>query len=304
MLHMVMGYPEGDGFHASGAMMSNYECVPAGAPVAIRRNGYVDIVDIADLVPHRTDPRSGHRYTTDGGNLEAWDGSNWVRCIARTASWHAERIAVLHGRGAIVSATNDHVVFLNGGTAEKRAGEVSAGEQLWVGAPPASGFTTVLTVEEARLLGYLVAEGWVSEAGRGRVTCGDEAVLAETAELWGAVMGGIVSKEQGCKSAFSDSRTPSIRLVGHSAYLRMLRSEIYSRRDRHKRIPPRVLNAAPHLKAAFLESYNRGDGLRAGSGTDEFRSFRTNSPVLATGLIWLARTTLGRAVSIYYVKGH
>ena len=82
----------------------------------------------------------------------------------------------------------------------------------------------------------------------------------------------------------------------------MLRSEIYLT-DGHKRVPKRILNAAPHLQEAFLAGYNLGDGLKAGHGIDPFKSFRTNSPTLAAGLVWLARTTLGRRVSVYLQPG-
>ncbi|HEV2087392.1 MAG TPA: GDP-mannose 4,6-dehydratase [Cryptosporangiaceae bacterium] len=299
----TVNYRESYGIHASNGILFNHECVPAGTPVAIRKNGYVDIVDVADVVPHRTDPQRGHRYTTDGGDLEVWDGTAWVACTARTATWHDERITEIHGRGAVVAATNDHVVFLDGGATVKPSGAVQAGERLWLADLPTTTFATVLTEQEAALLGFLVSEGRVSENGKGRVTCGDESVLADVAELWGAVTGGRVTKEEGSPSAFGDTRTPSLRLVGNPGYLRMVRAELYSRRDGHKRVPKRVLNAAPALQIAFLRAYNRGDGLRAGNGTDEFRSFRTTSPVLAAGLTWLARTALGRRVSMYKQPG-
>jgi GDPmannose 4,6-dehydratase len=82
----------------------------------------------------------------------------------------------------------------------------------------------------------------------------------------------------------------------------LLRSEIYLP-DKTKRVPKRVLNASPDLQEAFLDGYNRGDGLKAGHGIDPFKSFRTNSATLAAGLVWLARTTLGRRVSVYLQPG-
>lgn len=299
----TVNYRESYGIHASNGILFNHECVPAGTPVVIRRDGYIDILDIADVVPHRTDPQSGHRHTTEGGDLEVWDGQGWSRCTARTATWHDEQITEIHSQGAVVAATNDHVVFLDNGERETPAGKVAAGEHLWLANQPTTTFQTVLTEEEAALLGYLTAQGWVSEDGKSRVTCGDDAVLAHVAELWGAVAGGRVAKEVGSTSAFGDKVTPSLRLVGNPAYLRMLHGELYSRRDAHKRVPKRVLNAALPLQEAFLRAYHKGDGLGAGNGTDEFKSFRTTSPVLAAGLIWLGRTALGRRISLYQQPG-
>jgi GDPmannose 4,6-dehydratase len=299
----TVNYREAYNMFAVNGILFNHECVPAGTPVAIRQDGFIDILPIEDVVPHRTDPRSGTRYTSPGGDFDVWDGVGWSRCTARTATWHEEELVEIHGRGALFSATTDHVVFLDGGTSEGPAGSVAEGDRLWLADVPTAAFATVLTSEEASLLGFLTAEGWISEDGhQARITCGDVQLLSDGADAWQAVTAGFVTKETGSPSAFSEKRTPSIRLCGAGDYLRMLRREIYTR-DGHKRVPKRILNAAPPLQEAFLRAYNRGDGLKKGGGTDEFKSFRTNSEVLAAGLIWLARTTLGRSVSIYKQPG-
>jgi GDPmannose 4,6-dehydratase len=298
----TVNYREAYGLHASNGILFNHECVPAGTPVAVRRNGLVDIVDVADVVPHRTDPRSGHRYTAEGGGLEVWDGEGWAAVTARTATWHDEDIVTLHGRGGVVSATEDHVVFLDGGKAERSSGTVEAGVRLWLGQQPTSAFGTVLTKEEAWLLGLLCADGYVNAEGKGRIVNGDDSILAEAAAVWAAVTGGDGAKRDGAASPFGGGRVAALDLQGNGAYLRMVRGELYSR-DGQKRVPVRVLNSAPPLQEAFLTGYNLGDGLKAGHGTDLFKSFRTTSPVLAGGLVWLARTALGRRVSIYRQPG-
>ncbi|CAN5542213.1 hypothetical protein BH20ACT2_BH20ACT2_26150 [soil metagenome] len=297
---ITVNYRESYGLHASSGILFNHECVPAGTPVIVRTNGLIDILDIADVVPHRTDPRSGRRHTSDGGELEVWDGDDFVPCLARTATWHDEDVVTLHGRGAVVTATKDHIVFVDDG--EQPAGAIEPGQHLRLGAQPHGTSATVLTEEEAWLLGILTAEGFVAEDGHGRITCGDEAVLAEAASCWSAVTGGTSRKTDGTPSAFSEKLTPTLELTGARSYLRMLRDQLYTR-DRHKRIPLRVLNAAPTLQLAFLTAYNLGDGLKAGHGTDLFKSFRTTSPILAAGLVWLSRTTVGRRVSLYQQPG-
>ncbi|MPZ90066.1 MAG: NAD-dependent epimerase/dehydratase family protein [Actinobacteria bacterium] len=83
----------------------------------------------------------------------------------------------------------------------------------------------------------------------------------------------------------------------------MIRNEIYGR-DGHKRIPKRILNASAEVQLAFLTAYNLGNGLWSAHGNGIFKSFRTSSPVLAAGLIWLARTTLGRRVGVYLEPKH
>ncbi len=297
---VTVNYREAYGLYACSGICFNHECVPADTPVVVRRHGLVDVVPVGDVVPHRTDPRKGKRYVSEGGGLEVWDGNDWTRCIARTATWHEEPIVVIHGRGGVIQATEDHVVF----TADdaKPASDFSKGDKLRLGLQPPHTFVTTLTEDEAWLLGILAAEGWISEEGKGRITCGDEAVLAEAATCWERVAAGVSQKTVGPRSAFSDKRTSTLELTGNRAYLRMLRSELYTR-DGQKRIPIRVLNAAPKLQLEFLSAYNEGDGLRAGHGADQFKAFRTSSPVLAAGLVWLARTTIGRRVSVYLQPG-
>ncbi len=176
------------------------------------------------------------------------------------------------------------------------------GATMAVGSPDGSRSTT-LTEDEAWLLGALVAEGWVSKDGTSaRLTCGDSELLAEGARCWERVTGGYAVKTEGSPSGFGPGTTPRLALRGASRYLRMIRPELYSR-DSYKRIPIRVLNASPALQLVFLDAYNAGDGLRAGHGIDEFKSFRTTSATLACGMTWLARTVLDRRVSIYLQPG-
>ncbi len=299
---ITVNYRESYDLHASSGILFNHECIDMHQPVCIRRGGYIDILPIGELIPFDQDSDAGlTRFQADGGDLEVWDGDGWTRCTARSAKWYEDDSILIHGRGGIVESTPDHVVFTD--DSEKPAEAFREGDRLRLAPQPDTAFATELTEDEAWFLGVMAAEGWIDrERGKGRITCGDEALLAEAAACWERITGGTSRKWAGPPSAFSDRRTPALELNGASHYLVMLRTELYTR-SAHKRVPKRVLNAAPHLQHAFLEGYNAGDGLRAGHGTDRFKSFRTVSPTLAAGLVWLARTTLGRRVSVYLQPG-
>ena len=299
--HMTVNYREAYGLHASSGILFNHESIPGYTPVLVREHGYIDIVPIEELVPHDADPECASSYTLEGGDLEVWDGDRWARCTARSANWRVGELVTIHGRAGIIEATPDHVVFTESG--EKAAADFETADHLDLGRQGLQLFTTHLTGDESWLLGLLAAEGYISPSGDGRITCGDESVLAEAAERWGRVAGGYVTKGKPTPSAFNSERaTPVIRLNGNAPYLRMLRHELYTHAGK-KRVPKRVLNATPIEQEHFLSGYNRGDGLRAGHGIDEFKSFRTTSPTLAAGLMWLLRTALGRRVTVYLQPG-
>jgi GDPmannose 4,6-dehydratase len=297
---ITVNYRESYALHASSGILFNHESCTVYSPIVIRQNGYIDIVPIGAMAPHPEDGAPSGRVSYAGNGLEVWDGERFVKVLARTAYWHDGESVVVHGRGAIIETTPAHVHFTVEGECE--AQHIEEGDRIVLADQPTTAFDTVLTDEEAWLLGALSAEGWVSAKGQGIVTCQDDGFLADVATSWERVTGGSSTKRAGVKSAFSERRTPQLQLTGAAPYLRSLRAELYDRYG-HKRVPKRVLNAAPHLQLAFLDGYNQGDGLKAGHGIDPFKSFRTTSPTLAAGLVWLARTALGRRVSVYLQPG-
>ncbi|PYO56628.1 MAG: hypothetical protein DMD83_13470, partial [Candidatus Rokuibacteriota bacterium] len=92
-------------------------------------------------------------------------------------------------------------------------------------------------------------------------------------------------------------------------FARWLHPQVYAS-DANKRVPRSILNAQADAKLAFLRGYNEGDGLRAGHGSYEFKSFKTKSPILTLGLCYLIANTTRqriclntevRATGIYYL---
>ena len=300
---ITVNYRESYDLHASSGILFNHESVPMHEPVCVRKNGLIDIAPIGELIPFDQESNGDFtKFSADGGDLEIWDGDGWTKVLARTAYWHDGESVVLHGRGGILETTPDHDTFTDQGE-ERHGQDFTTGDTLRLARQPDPTLLTTLTEDEAWLLGAFAAEGFVDrESGALRITCHDEAFLAHAASCWERISGGTSVKYEGATSAFNDRRCPTVRFNGNRLYGRMLRQELYCK-DGHKRVPKRILNAAPHLQVAFLDAYNQGDGLRAGHGVDPFKSFRTNSPTLAAGLIWLARTALGRRVSVYLQPG-
>jgi GDPmannose 4,6-dehydratase len=80
--------------------------------------------------------------------------------------------------------------------------------------------------------------------------------------------------------------------------------QIYNE-DKTKRIPKEILNATENIKMKFLEGYNKADGMKKNKCTYKFKNFKTNSAVLAQGLVYLLNSTTKQTYNInieYYKK--
>jgi GDPmannose 4,6-dehydratase len=306
---ITVNYRESYGMYCVSGILFNHECVTAETPVFVRKDGVIDLLPITDVVPHRTNPRSGTKYTTEvtaDDGCEVWDARGWTRVTCMTATWNGPNTKlgrkVVHrvaARGAVYHATSDHVVFTRreGTTTEIPAGEVRPGDELALIDLPTPTDVTRLTDDEAWLLGLLTAEGFVGEEGKVCVSNQDDDLLRQAEQAWRRVTGGS-TRQYTAASGFVNGRpVVQLHLTGACAYGRMVREELYTR-DGEKRVPRRILNAAAEARLAYLRGYNAGDGLKSTPCTYEFQSFKTSSPILAAGLYWLARITLDQRAII------
>jgi len=310
---ITVNYRESYGLFACSGILFNHECVTAETPVFIRRGALIDLLPIEDIVPHRTDPHSAPRYTTEPtpeDRFEVWDNGSWATVTCMTATWNGfelkpnKTVHRIAARGALIHATSDHMVFAarNGRPVEKPAGEILAGDALTLVPLPEPGNQISMTQDEAWLLGILTAEGYISPEGKVQVTNQEADLLDQVAACWHKITGGETGRYIASSGFPGGEQVIQLRLTGACAYGRYLREQLYTRSG-HKRIPKRILNAAPEARLAYLRGFNAGDGLKSTPCTYEFQSFKTNSAVLAAGLYWLALTTLNqRAIICVYQR--
>jgi GDPmannose 4,6-dehydratase len=141
----------------------------------------------------------------------------------------------------------------------------------------------------------MAADGYIPDHERTVVqfTNNDATLQRRVAELWSRLFLGAARLSDG-PSGFGPNRVGQTYLSGAGvAAVQWLRSQLYSD-DGFKRVPVLVLNAGLDNQAAFLNGYYAGDGLKAGSG----ESIKTNSTLLAQGLLWLYANQ-GRVASVY-----
>ncbi|HEX8501583.1 MAG TPA: GDP-mannose 4,6-dehydratase [Pyrinomonadaceae bacterium] len=305
---LTRNYREAYGMFCASGILFNHECVTADTPVFTRRDGLIDILPIEDVVPHRSDPRSAPRYTTQvapESQFEVWDSGGWTPVTCMTATWNGwlskqnKAVYMIAARGAVYHATSDHVVFASEGgeVVERQAGRVRAGDSLALISPPEPTDAVSMTEDEAWLLGIIAAEGYVSDEGKPRVVNQDVALLDRVAACWRRVAGGCSTRRVAPSGFEGGHDVAQLDLTGANNYGRYVRDSLYTRSG-GKRIPKRVLNATRNARMAFLRGFNDGDGLKSTPCTYQFQGFKTSSAAVASALYWLALTTLGQQAII------
>jgi GDPmannose 4,6-dehydratase len=266
---ITVNYRESYDLFATSGILFNHESVPADTPLIVRRGDSIDIIPIGELVPVREPGPSVQQVPIEG--VEVWDGGVFVRVCGGSAYRHRPVVANkgvrrIEARCGTVTTTAEHVVFLAG--EERAARTVSAGDMLLRGTLPAVPAGATIDLKTAWMLGAFVAAG----AG--------VALRAPAAYCTGT-------------SGWSSPVSGSLALDTGPELLEELRCECFTGSD-VKRIPRTILNAGPACGRAFLAGYEAADGRLAGSGKDGNKRFTTTSPVLAMGLWWLAKQTLGQ----------
>lgn len=294
---ITRNYREGYDMFAVNGILFNHECIAATTPLIIKHGNFIDIVTPRDLVGLLG--KGANQQTFDIAGVQVWDGEQWtnLNCITATKRHpqlinHIERS--IETRGGIVSTTGHHTM-LSETFETKRADTLVVGENLALGSMPAPVSFTTVSDDFAELLGFLAADGYVAEEEHSTIqfTNNFEVLCTRVAELWETLFCG-TWRLSSSPSGFNEGTTVTqLYLKGVSGIAGWLRSLLYTKR-KFKRVPAIILNAPVSTQQAFLRGYYAGDGLKAGNGD----SVKTNSAILAQGLVWLYRCA-GRACSVY-----
>jgi GDP-D-mannose dehydratase len=272
-------------------------------PVLLRddRTGLIDLKYISEIRRYKPRGYLGGELLADGTvvwdmqrhPVSVWADGTWTKVIY--LSCHplraGDRVLRLVSSAGVVEVTGDHSVMVPGsaGPTPASARELEVGDRVTLVELPAAGGMWVQE-DVAWLLGFFVAEGCITN-GRIRIYNKDRKPLERSAE--------ILLQHFGMDSYFVEGERGVWRLtVRHPAvFARWLHPQVYAS-DGNKRVPRSILNAQTDAKLAFLRGYNEGDGLRAGHGTYEFKSFKTKSPILTLGLCCLVAGTTRQRICL------
>jgi GDPmannose 4,6-dehydratase len=281
---ITVNYRESYDLFGCSGLLFNHESVMSNTPLISRTRGLVDVTTPAELVPLRPRGPAVQTFTPDG--VEIWDGEEWVEVRAVTATHRRlkepdHRPLSVEARAGVVGVTAHHNML---GADEEivAAQDLAAGDELKLAASmPQPVPWTVATTELAELLGALAGDGYVSPRGSVRFTNNSDEMRAAVAELWSRLFMGSTRLWFGTSGWNPDREVAQLDLGG-SAVGGWLREQLYTK-DGFKKVPPLVLNAERDVQEAFLNGYYAADGLKKGRSD----SVKTNSPVLAQGLVWL-----------------
>lgn len=295
---ITRNYRESYGMYACNGILFNHEtCVSKYTPMFYKKIGSnkIDIKPINEIVEFDESQNKYMGMPIEG--LLVWDADGWVRvtyasCYPHKAKEENKKIRMVNSRNGVYAATGSHVAIMND-LSEKETQDIKVGDELNIIDLPISPNRTVMSEEEAELLGLLVGDGSISKGKNnryyGRFTNSNEILRKRFTHLWKFVTLGD-TKYHPSKSGFSENIVGQLRLNGAHDYLRQMYAKIYNK-DKTKRIPKDILNAGPNIMMAFLRGYNAADGLKSNKCTYEFRNFKTNSATLALGLIYLIENT-------------
>jgi len=298
--HLCRVARESHGQYVVGGICFNHECISATTALLIRKGGMIDISSPEWIGPY-SEGRKPQAVAFDTSGLEVWDGADWTRVLAMTGkprrttdADHAMLLTI--ARSGSVETTASHNLLSAEGQKTK-AVDVAVGSRLLVGSGwPEGDGGEPMSLGMARFLGYMTADGYVSDDGsNAHYTKNDDSLRAEVSRLWRALFCGTTAEGRSPSGFSGGGEVSYVRLTGASAAIPLLRSQLYMP-DKTKRVAQVILNADRPAQEAFLDAYYAGDGLKAFG--DRRWAAKTNSPYLALGLIYLAGLR-GMPVSAY-----
>jgi GDP-D-mannose dehydratase len=313
---ITKNYREAYDMYSCSGVLFNHETVAGNSPMIFKlglNNLEIDIKPISEIVKYHTvhnkilvneddELYQEGEVLTD---LYVWDNSDWTK--VKFASGYKHDIInnpkfpkFINSKKACYMATNTHNIIMNDNS-EKEVQNINLEDIVkLVNLPDNYNFENNIDDFEAEFIGMIVGDGYISEKNIIRFINSNENIRNYIIELFEKIC---KKYNKECKHYYYPSRSGFNRekIVGYinftssSWYLK--RSDIYNE-DKTKRIPKIILNTNKENKIAFLRGYNKADGLKSNKCVYEFKNFKTNSAVLASGLIYLLENTTKQEYNI------
>jgi GDPmannose 4,6-dehydratase len=304
---LVRNYRNSYKLFASNGVLYNHETLTYNTPLIVKIDDKIDILPIGDVVRFKTGldfdiKKELYQEGKPSKEIEVWDKNGWTKVKYASGYPHKEQKnpRIINSRNFVYSATGSHVCILEN-EIEKKTKDLKIGDKVFVSQyPPLNQDSNeIISLEEAKFLGMMAGDGNLSK-NIPKFTNKLLSVKEEIINLWGK----IASKP---KYKFIDSYSGFNKkeLIGQVALFTDIKKEydLYTNDispfgHRNKKVPKCILNSSVSVMKEFLIGYNLCDGLKINKCKYHFKNFKTNSPTLAAGLLFLVSKVTGQKHNI------
>lgn len=285
-------YRDAYGMFIVSSVLFNHETIAGIMPVIFKSNGNIDIKPISEVVKYHTrnssfpaiDERHNcYQETSVYTDLQIWDDDKWSKVTYASGYPHdtvndPKFPKYVISKNAAYLATDTHPIIMDDDT-EKDVKDIELGDKVKLTKYPLQcNNNTDLSVEEAVMYGLICGDGYISDGGRCfRITNSDTKIQELCKELWETIC-----EKNGYTYRSGYNPDKIVGYVSFQSYDWIRREQFYDS-YKYKRVPQVILNSSVEIQRAFVEGYNKADGLKS----TVYHFNKTNSPTLASGLLYL-----------------
>lgn len=300
----VVNYREAYNMFAVNSISFNHETVADFMPVIIKIDDEIQIKTIEEVVINDCGIsfNKNNQFYQEGEvkkDIFIWDKSGWTKIKFASGYPHSnilnnKKPRFINARKACYATTHNHEIIMQD-LSEKTAENLEIGDFVnLINLPEPIIKNNNILDEEARLIGFIVGDG----TGRSRknsfkITGKDMSLLEYYKDIW-ISLGGTATYEAS-KSGFNQEIIHNYHLLNNIEIFK--KYEIYNN-DGFKIVPKNILNSNKEIQLSFLNGYNDADGLKNNPTKYLFKNFKTNSAVLASGLVYLISNTTNQDYNI------
>jgi GDP-D-mannose dehydratase len=303
--HFIRLYRKAYKMYCCAAVTFNHECFFSKTPIILRKNNEIDIVYINSLVSNRKDIIHDNSQLTknyENSNIEVWDGIEFVELKAvsrkklKTLDRENQYCQITNAPASSVFTTPNHNLIDNDNK-KRHARSFTKNQTVKIGNFPKITDYKDVSCIYAKILGLLCGDGYVSDKDF-RLINNNDSIQQDFINSLKKLYCGINYKIKTYTSGFNGKSTRvEISGLGQNQ-CSLFREMIYDKKTKHKKVPSIILNSSIEAQKSFLHGYFLADGLKAGYETYEFSSFKTNSPLLAQGILLLINNVTGQSFNI------
>ena len=304
--NLVQNYRKSYNLHASCGILFNHECFFSNTPVILKKNNEINIDYVSSLIANRKDISKDENILTkdyNNSNIEIWDGNNFIKLkqVSRKKIFCLEeknrkRRIVITPSG-FAETTPNHKLMCGNKKRKKISEEFNELDYLLEGTFPDFCGQKECNKKFAKFLGLMCGDGHISKSSLKFIN-NDAKLRKLLVDLISSIYCGLTFREGTYRSGFNGTST-QLRISGLSKHvLSGLRATLYDKRTKHKKVPQIILNSNFEIQKEFLVGYNLADGLKKDKTIYEFKSFKTNSALLAQGLLFLIKNTTKQTYNI------